>query len=340
MSSLFPSLSPVHVRHIYLAALGFATPTLKPSPKVETRARQPYGWENSGQSSHALPSPTGFLFCSQASPVDSVLQPLGAQAPALGHAVGICDRATELQTRAPLCPSAHNTSARASRVCSSSSSEDSRDYINIPTPEELAEALASTGPGGPLVLPSARELQLAEEGDQDYDHTGPWSLVAELSDPRSDGDSSSQSSNDYINIAEVGFEVSQEQQCKDYENVPPAGPHASQQQLEEGAPFNTDPAEGQMDAPDAPAQPVVPSGKSLAAGGHVSCQLPAQEEHSAVDLAEEVSNDSSNDYENVPPVPRLGDEDTKEGSDPQLLPRELASSHLPESLVEWSSEDS
>ncbi|XP_054546120.1 lymphocyte transmembrane adapter 1 [Talpa occidentalis] len=286
-----------------------------------------------------------------ASPVDSGLQLHGTQAPTMEHAVGIYDSTTEPQMCGNLCPSAHNINVRASRDCSSSSSEDSRDYVNVPTAEELAESLASTGsaPESLSVLPSAQELEFTEERDWDcengLDHTGLWCLEIGYSDPLSDGEGSSQNSNDYVNIAGVDLGVIQEQQPwvtfqqrRDYENVPPADPHGSQQQAEEVTFSNTEPVAGRTDIPETHAQLVTQQGESLALGDHVNCQPSAQGDHSAGNLGEEMSNEGSNDYENLP-VTKLGDKDAKEGSDTRFLPHESTSSHQLESHMEWPSED-
>ncbi|XP_012582261.1 PREDICTED: lymphocyte transmembrane adapter 1 [Condylura cristata] len=275
------------------------------------------------------------------SPVDSGFQPHEAQAPARGHTVGFCGSATEPQMCGNLCPSAH-INVRASRDCSSSSSEDSRDYVNVPTVKELGETLASTGnaPDGLFVLPSTPELEFTEERDWRCEsglaHSGLWPLGTEFSDPLSDGESSSQSSSGYINMAVIREQQPWVtfQQCVDYVNVASADPHESQQQAEEVVFSNTEPVGGRTETPETRTQDVMPPGKALALGDYVNCRLSAQEEHNAGNLGEEMSNEDSNDYVNMPAA-NLGEKDAKEETDIH----ESTSSHLLESHIESSSED-
>ena len=163
----------------------------------------------------------------------------------MGHAVGIYDNATRPQTCGNLAPSPHYVNVRASRGSPSTSSEDSRDYVNIPTAKELAETLASASnpPGNLFILPSTQELALSEEIDESCgdasDCASLGSPGTDNSDPLSDGEGSSQTSNDYVNVAELdlgtplGKQLQGTFQCRrDYENVPP-GPSSSKQQEEE-----------------------------------------------------------------------------------------------------------
>ena len=185
-------------------------------------------------SSYLQPSQTG-----------DVLHVHRAHTHAMGHAVGIYDNATRPQTCGNLAPSPHYVNVRASRGSPSTSSEDSRDYVNIPTAKELAETLASASnpPGNLFILPSTQELALSEEIDESCgdasDCASLGSPGTDNSDPLSDGEGSSQTLNDYVNVAELDLGTPRGKQLRgmfrcrrDYENVPP-GPSSSKQQEEE-----------------------------------------------------------------------------------------------------------
>uniref|UniRef100_A0A452QM84 Lymphocyte transmembrane adaptor 1 n=1 Tax=Ursus americanus TaxID=9643 RepID=A0A452QM84_URSAM len=217
--------------------------------------------------------------------------------PANGYAVGIYDNAAGLQICGDLSPSANYVNVRAARDCLSISSEDSRDYINVPTAEEIAKALASTNstPVNLFALPSAQELELTEEKDKGCgnasEHTSFWSPKSESDDPLNDDEDSSETSNDYVNMAGLTLETVQRKQpwmafqCyRDYENVPSVPTNGNQQQVEEEVTSsNTDQEEGRF----------------LALGEHVTCQPSAQSETSPIKHGGEMSNDTSSDYENV-----------------------------------------
>ncbi|XP_032734222.1 lymphocyte transmembrane adapter 1 isoform X2 [Lontra canadensis] len=252
----------------------------------------------------------------------------GDHAPANGYAVGIYDNATWLQMCGDLTPSANYVNIRTARDCRNISSEDSRDYINVPTAEEIAKALASTNstPENLFALPSAQELELEliEEKDKGYgngsDHTSFWSPRSKSDDPLSDDEGSSETSNDYVNMAGLNLETLQGKQpqmafqCyRDYENVPSALTNGNQQQVEEEViPSNTDHVEGRTESPDTHIQFVMQSGRVLALGEPVTCQPSAQSETSQIEHGEEMSNDTSSDYENVLPA-KSGDRDSKHG---------------------------
>ncbi|XP_027976136.1 lymphocyte transmembrane adapter 1 isoform X1 [Eumetopias jubatus] len=248
--------------------------------------------------------------------------------PANGYAVGIYDNATGLQMCGDLTPSANYVNVKAARDCLSISSEDSRDYINVPTAEEIAKALASTNstPANLFALPHAQELEFTEEKDKGCgnasDRTRFWPPRSESDDPLSDGDGSSETSNDYVNMAGLNLETLQGKQpqmafqCyRDYENVPSAPTNGNQQQVEEeGTSSNTDHVEGWTDGPGTHLQFVMQSGTFLALGEHVTCQPSAQSETSQLKHGEEMSNDISSDYENVLAA-KSGDRDSKQGPD-------------------------
>ncbi|XP_055276074.1 lymphocyte transmembrane adapter 1 [Moschus berezovskii] len=230
---------------------------------------------------------------------------------AMGYAVGTYDNAVQPQMCGDLAPSAHYVNVRASGGYPSSSSEDSRDYVNIPTAKEIAETLASTNnpPGNLFILPSTKELALSEEIEEGCgnasDHTSLGSPGTENSDPLSDGEGSSQTSNDYVNMAELDLGTPQGKQLRgmfqcrrDYENVPP-GPSSIKQQEEEVTSSNTDHVEGRMDGPETHIPPAMQSGSFLALKDYVACQSSAHNENGLWKHAEETSSEDSHDYENV-----------------------------------------
>ncbi|XP_027419985.1 lymphocyte transmembrane adapter 1 [Bos indicus x Bos taurus] len=230
---------------------------------------------------------------------------------AMGYAVGIYDNAMRPQMCGNLAPSPHYVNVRASRGSPSTSSEDSRDYVNIPTAKEIAETLASASnpPRNLFILPGTKELAPSEEIDEGCgnasDCTSLGSPGTENSDPLSDGEGSSQTSNDYVNMAELDLGTPQGKQLqgmfqcrRDYENVPP-GPSSNKQQEEEVTSSNTDHVEGRTDGPETHTPPAVQSGSFLALKDHVACQSSAHSETGPWEDAEETSSEDSHDYENV-----------------------------------------
>ncbi|XP_012511355.1 PREDICTED: lymphocyte transmembrane adapter 1 [Propithecus coquereli] len=258
---------------------------------------------------------------------------------AMEYAVGIYDNATVPQMCGNLTPLAQCTDVRASRDCTSISSEDSHDYVNVPTAEEIAETLTSTNSPSRnlLVLPSAQELEFTKETDEDCRNavncTSFWSPGTEGSEPLSDGECSSQTSNDYVNMTGLDLRVIQETQpqvacqcCRDYENVPPADPNGNLQQAEEKATSsNTGHVEGRTDGPETHIQPV--RKRSLASEDYVAFEPSTQSANTQMKHREEMSDEDSNDYENVLAA-KPGSRDSEHGPGTQLLPHELKSSHL------------
>ena len=227
--------------------------------------------------------------------------------------------------RGDLTPSAHYVNVTAARDCLSISSEDSRDYINVPTAEQIAETLlasANATPTNSFAPPNAQKLELTEEREQGCgnasDHTSFWSPRSESDDPLSDEESSSETSNDYVNMAGLNLEAIRGKQpwmvsqCyRDYENVPSAHASGSQQQAEEEVTSsNTDHVEGRTDGPGTHVQFVMQSGRFLALGDYVTYPPSAQKETSQLKHGEEMPNEASDDYENVLAA-NFGDVDPK-----------------------------
>uniref|UniRef100_A0A8D2B3A9 Lymphocyte transmembrane adaptor 1 n=1 Tax=Sciurus vulgaris TaxID=55149 RepID=A0A8D2B3A9_SCIVU len=252
---------------------------------------------------------------------------------AMGYAVGVYDNATVPQMCRNLTPSTHYVNVRASRDISSTSSEESNDYVNVPPAEEIAETLTSNDslPESLFVLPSAQELDLTEKrheacGDAS-DCTNFWSPGTKDGDPLSDGEDSSQTSNDYVNMTGLDLEDLQEelpwvvfQCCRDYENVPPVDPNGSQQQTEdEVTSSNTGHKEGRTDGPGTDIHPLTRN--SLSSGYCVAFQPSILSESSQMKHEEEMSNEDPHDYENVLTA-KLGDSDPQQGPATQLPPGE------------------
>ena len=247
----------------------------------------------------------------QPSQAGDALHMHGAHTHAMGYAVGIYDNAMQPQLCGNLAPSAHYVNVRASRGYPSTSSEESRDYVNVPTAKEIAETLASTSnpPGNLFILPSTKEPAPSEEIDEGCgnasDCTSLGSPGTENSDPLSDGEGSSQTSNDYVNMAELDLGTPQGKQLRgmfqcrrDYENVPP-GPRSNKQQEEEVTSSNTDHVEDRTDGPETHIPPAVQSGSFLALKDYVAYQSSAHSENGLWKRAEETSSEDSHDYENV-----------------------------------------
>nr|XP_027801388.1 lymphocyte transmembrane adapter 1 isoform X1 [Marmota flaviventris] len=263
------------------------------------------------------------------SQAESTLQMHTAHIHTMGYAVGVYDNATVPQVCRNVTPSTHYVNVRASRDVSSTSSEDSNDYVNVPTAEEMAETLTPNNslPESLLVLSSAQQSDLTEKrhkgcGDAS-DCTSFWAPGTKDSDPLSDGEDSSQTSNDYVNMTGLDLEDIQEelpwvafQCCRDYENVPPADPKGSQQQTEEEVTSsNTDHEEGKTDGPGTDIHPLT---RNSLSSGH--CVSPLSED-CQMKHEEEMSHEDTHDYENVLPA-KLGGRDREQGPGAQLPPDE------------------
>ncbi|XP_059529634.1 lymphocyte transmembrane adapter 1 isoform X2 [Myotis daubentonii] len=227
---------------------------------------------------------------------------------AQAHSVGIYDNARGPWVYENLTPSAHSVHVRAAGDDLSVSSEDSRDYVNVPTAAEIAELLASPShpPGNLFARPSARELESTEERDKGWDHASDYARFlppgTEGNDPLSDEESSSQTSNDYVNTAELGLGAAQGEQpwmsfqcCPDYENVPPAGPNGSQQLAEGVTSSHTNRVEGRTEGTETHGPLVMPSGRFLVSGDYGTYQPSAQSESRQMNRGGEGSNQDSGD---------------------------------------------
>ncbi|XP_004625440.1 lymphocyte transmembrane adapter 1 [Octodon degus] len=248
---------------------------------------------------------------------------------AVSYAVGIYDNATVPQVHGNLAPSVHYINVTASRDGSSTSSEDSNDYVNVPTAEETTKMLTSTNSQSEnvFVLPCVQELEFNEEGLESCGDTNAGTSLrvpgTEGSDSLSDGDSSSQTSHDYVNM--IGLDLGDTSERKsgmdfqygrDYVNIPAADPNGSQQQAEEEEmSSNTDCGEGRTDGPGAHLQP----GTRLSSGYCVAFQPSIQSGNSQMTCAEETSDEDSDDYENVL-VAAVEGRNQEQGPDTQLLP--------------------
>ncbi|KAM6217322.1 lymphocyte transmembrane adapter 1 [Rhynchocyon petersi] len=253
----------------------------------------------------------------------------------LGYAVGVYDNGMVPQMCDTLTPSAHYINIGASRDDLSISSEDSRDYVNVPRAEEIAENLTSDSPGTLFVLPNAQELDFTEEGHESCGHgsdcSSSWSPVTKSPDRLSDEESSSQTSNDYVNMSELYLGTMQGEQpwvalqgCRDYINVPPVNADGSQLQA-------TDHVEDRTEALGNDTQPAMKSGSPLASAPHVTFQPVALSGSCQMRYEEELSSEDDGDYENVLPAVS-GGKDCQQGLGTQLLPDEIRPSHPAEKL--------
>uniref|UniRef100_A0A671FGC2 Lymphocyte transmembrane adaptor 1 n=2 Tax=Rhinolophus ferrumequinum TaxID=59479 RepID=A0A671FGC2_RHIFE len=269
------------------------------------------------------------------SPASNALQVHRAHTHAVGYAVGIYDNAMRPQMCGNLTVSAHHVNIRAAGDYTSISSENLRDYVNVPTTEEFAETLASnnTLSKNLFVLSSAQELKFTKGRDKACgnasDCTSFWSPGTESNDPLSDEEDSSQTSNDYVNMAGLDLGAIQRkhpwvsvQGCRDYENVPSTYSNGSQQQSGQVISLNTDHVEGRTDGLGTHVQLVMQSGRSLDLGDYVIYEPSSQSENSQMKHGEEMSNKDSNDYENMLAA-KLGGKDSEQRSDTWFLPDEL-----------------
>ncbi|XP_008152507.2 lymphocyte transmembrane adapter 1 [Eptesicus fuscus] len=243
---------------------------------------------------------------------------------AQAHSVGIYDNALMYEN---LTPSAHSVNVRAAGDDPSVSSEDSRDYVNVSTAAEIDEMLASTNhpPGNLFVLPSAQELGLTEERDKGCDHASDCARFlppgTESNDPLSDEEGSSQTSNDYVNTAELDLGATQGKQpwmsfqcCRDYENVPPADPNGSQQLAGEVTSSHTNHVEGRAGGIETHVHLVMQSERFLVSGDYVTYQPSAQSESSQMKRGGEMSNEGSDD-DDIVLAATLGGSDAEQEQD-------------------------
>ncbi|EHB10525.1 Lymphocyte transmembrane adapter 1 [Heterocephalus glaber] len=264
------------------------------------------------------------------SQADDTLQRHQAQVHAVDYSVGVYDNATVPRVSGNLAASAHYINVPASQDGSSISSEETNDYVNVPTAEETAEMLTSTNspPKNVFVLPSAQELECNEEGHKSCGNTSDGTSFGfprpEGSDPLSDGEGSSQSSHDYVNMTGLDLGDIQEKEpwvafqcCRDYVNVPAEDTNGSQQPEEEETSSNTDYGEDRTDGPGIHIQPV--TRRSLSSRYFVAFQLSLQSENSQMTHGEEMSEEDSDDYENVLAA-ELEGRDWEQGPGTQLLP--------------------
>ncbi|KAM8812075.1 LOW QUALITY PROTEIN: lymphocyte transmembrane adapter 1 [Rhynchonycteris naso] len=251
------------------------------------------------------------------------------------HAVDIYDNAAGPQVCGNLTPSAHYTNVRASGDDLSISSEDSRDYVNVPTAEEIAETLASANntPGNFFALSITQELEFTEERGKGWDNysdcTSFWSPRTKNGDPLSDEEGSSLTSHDYVNMAELDLGAIQEKQpwipfqgCRNYENVLPANPNGSQQ---EEVTSNTNHVENRTDGLETQVQLVMQSGRFLVLGDYEIYQRSAQSKNSQMKHGQEMLIEDSNDYD----IDLVANKEAaaQQHPDTWLLPDELRSAH-------------
>lgn len=240
----------------------------------------------------------------------------GACTQASAYFVGIYNNAQEPQMCETPTLSVLDVNGRTSGNCPSTSSEDSLDYVNVPTTVEIPEPLASTSssPGSFPVAVSAQELASPEERHQEdiWDCSRVWTPASESSD--SDRDDSSQSSSDYVNMERLEEGAVQGkppwvefQCCGDYENIPPAAHQRNQQQQaeEEMTVLSPDLMAGGTDESGSRGQLAVESGRFLALGDQVTHRPDAQSEDNPEKHGEEMSDEGCHDYENVQTA-RLG----------------------------------
>lgn len=256
------------------------------------------------------------------------------------YTVGIYDNGTVPQMCGHLAPSAHPVSVRTSGNNSSISSRESNDYVNIHTAEEAGETRTSTksAPENHLGL-HAQKLEFAEGGHAGCEvaataHTGLWALGSESSNLLSDGEDSSQASNDYVNMTGLDLEDIQENQpglafqcCGDYENVPSSDASGSQRQTrEEGTSSNADRGE--------------PVWRALSSVYYMAFQPSTPSEDGEVAHTEDQSSEDSNDYENVLPAELEGRHPSDQGTPSYLAEKLYEVAYPVGSLVtEISSED-
>ncbi|XP_058525026.1 lymphocyte transmembrane adapter 1 isoform X1 [Ochotona princeps] len=244
------------------------------------------------------------------SQVSSTHQGHEVHVPALGYAVGIYDNAPMSQVCSNRAPSVHYINVQAPGRHVSTSSEDSNDYVNVPTTDAVAEspALVTSSLGSLFINPSTQRLEFPEERQQGCECASDYSTLwypgtASSNDALSDGEDSSQASDDYVNMTGLDPGARQEQPwgvlqcCREHGNVTPVEPDGSQQQAggEVTSPSPDHTADRTV-GPETHSQSLPQ--RLLAAGDLVAFQLPVQSDNSQL-KQEETSSEESDDYENV-----------------------------------------
>ncbi|XP_074078521.1 lymphocyte transmembrane adapter 1 [Macrotis lagotis] len=161
-----------------------------------------------------------------------VLQACRGNVPSIGYEVGIYDNTAISQVCGNLIPAVDYVNIGASIESISTSSEDSHDYVNVPNADEV-----SRNPGAMNSLSeNLQDSQVSEKSKPSIernnnskdaeDSTSIWVLGLEDSDYHGDAESSSQSSNDYVNVPAADNEKDQSRQhwmifqdCWAYDNV-------------------------------------------------------------------------------------------------------------------------
>lgn len=245
-----------------------------------------------------------------ASQADNALPVHRACTQAAVYSVDIYDNALGTHMCKDHTPSVPDVNGRS---CPSSSSENSHDYINVPTAVEIAEALASRFTSNNLSVslgaPEQTEQTFTEEREQEntQECSSVWTPGSESCDLLSDGDNSSETSNDYVNMEGLDGGAEQDEEtwvelqcCSDYENISAAvSQRSQQQQAEEVTSSSTAHTESRTDDSEIRVQITVHSQRFLALGDQVTLLPAAQSEASPMKHGEEVSKESSHDYENV-----------------------------------------
>ncbi|XP_068930439.1 lymphocyte transmembrane adapter 1 [Petaurus breviceps papuanus] len=152
------------------------------------------------------------------SPRVHVLQSGRASVPAVGYEIGIYDNTAISQVHGNFIPAVDYVNVGASLESMSTSSEDSQDYVNVPSAEDISRnpGAMSSSSGTLQDLQTFEESESSAERDSrsrdTEDSTSIWVLHLEDSDYHGDAEGSSQSSNDYVNVPAADNEEDQGRQ--------------------------------------------------------------------------------------------------------------------------------
>ncbi|XP_056670598.1 lymphocyte transmembrane adapter 1 [Monodelphis domestica] len=250
------------------------------------------------------------------SPTVHVLQSCRASVPTITYEVGIYDNTAISQVCGSFIPAADYVNVGASIESTSTSSEDSQDYVNVPNAEEVSKNPDAVN----SLTENLQDPQISEESKPSAgrdrssrgveDCTSIWVLDIEDSDYHGDAEASSQSSNDYVNVPAADSEDDQDRQpwvtfrdYRAYDNVLWAEPNGKKSNEGEGL-TSINVGDLLVWTPILPfdVQYEEQRENSLDFWDYVNMEPSAQIGNSQEETSGETDSEESDDYVNVPSV--------------------------------------
>ncbi|XP_036612959.1 lymphocyte transmembrane adapter 1 [Trichosurus vulpecula] len=259
------------------------------------------------------------------SPRVHVLQSCRASVPAVGYEIGIYDNTAISQVHGNLIHAVDYVNVGASIESMSTSSEDSQDYVNVPSAKEV-----SSNPGAMNILSvTLQDPQTSEESkpsvERDSSSRDEHSSL-EDSDYQGDAEGSSQSSNDYVNVPAADKEEDQDRQhwmtfqdFRAYDNVLWAEPNRKKPHAGEG--LTSTNIGGMLGwTPSVPfdGQCEEPRENSLDFWDYENIE-PLEQDGNNQETSGEMDSEDSDDYINVPAMAEEGKLNVEHGNEAKAL---------------------